>query len=160
MNRGGNPRPEVPQELTNLLLEFTVSVLVHKPNNLVEYAANYFQRLYDDQNAAAPSSSSAAAAAATTSTVRISQHPTRVANNVGDDDVNDEDVDDDDERERKPSVDKENSHPSNEQDNDSVASDLSQSESRILSSSPPRLSSLYNINALFNSLCILVIYFM
>lgn len=47
MNRG-SPRPEVPQELTNLLLEFTVSVLVHRPTNLVEYAANYFSRLHTE----------------------------------------------------------------------------------------------------------------
>lgn len=48
MNRS---RYEVPPELTNLLLDFTVSVLVNKPPNLIEYAAHYFDRLnHERQN--------------------------------------------------------------------------------------------------------------
>ncbi|KAI1289351.1 cAMP-dependent protein kinase type II regulatory subunit [Halotydeus destructor] len=48
MNRN---RLEVPPELTNLLLDFTVSVLVNKPSDLIEYAVNYFNRKRDDRQA-------------------------------------------------------------------------------------------------------------
>lgn len=48
MNRS-NSRLEVPQELTNLLLDFTVSVLINKPGDLVDYAANYFNRMKDEK---------------------------------------------------------------------------------------------------------------
>jgi hypothetical protein len=46
MNRA---RYEVPPELTNLLLDFTVSVLVNKPSDLLEYATIYFTRLLDER---------------------------------------------------------------------------------------------------------------
>lgn len=47
MNRGS--RLEVPQELTIILLNFTVSVLVNKPSNLIEYASQYFTRMWEEQ---------------------------------------------------------------------------------------------------------------
>lgn len=47
MNRGS--RIEVPQELSNLLLDFTVSVLMNKPEHIVDYAANYFTRLREER---------------------------------------------------------------------------------------------------------------
>ncbi|XP_023240154.1 cAMP-dependent protein kinase type II regulatory subunit-like isoform X1 [Centruroides sculpturatus] len=37
--------PQVPPELTDLLLEFTVNVLVEKPTDVLQYAANYFNQL-------------------------------------------------------------------------------------------------------------------
>ncbi len=40
---------EVPAELTSLLLDFTVSVLVNKPADLVEYATNYFNRILSER---------------------------------------------------------------------------------------------------------------
>lgn len=46
MNR---PRYDVPPELTNLLLEFTVNVMIERPSDLVEYAARYFAQLRDDR---------------------------------------------------------------------------------------------------------------
>ena len=46
MNR---TRYEVPPELTNLLLDFTVSVLVNKPTDLLEYATLYFNRLLEER---------------------------------------------------------------------------------------------------------------
>ncbi|KAG8177964.1 hypothetical protein JTE90_014707 [Oedothorax gibbosus] len=45
MNR---PRLEVPRELTSLLLDFTVNVLLEKPADLVDYAVNYFTKLRED----------------------------------------------------------------------------------------------------------------
>uniref|UniRef100_T1L305 RIIa domain-containing protein n=1 Tax=Tetranychus urticae TaxID=32264 RepID=T1L305_TETUR len=50
MNRNSS-RLEVPQELTNLLLDFTVSVLINKPGDVVDYAASYFNRLKDERKA-------------------------------------------------------------------------------------------------------------
>lgn len=48
MNR---PRLEVPRELTSLLLDFTVNVLLEKPADLVDYAVNYFTKLRDEGRA-------------------------------------------------------------------------------------------------------------
>lgn len=45
MNR---PRLEVPRELTSLLLDFTVNVLLEKPVDLVNYAVDYFTKLRDE----------------------------------------------------------------------------------------------------------------
>ncbi|XP_054708514.1 cAMP-dependent protein kinase type II regulatory subunit-like [Uloborus diversus] len=45
MNR---PRLEVPRELTSLLLDFTVNVLLEKPADIVDYAVNYFTKLRDE----------------------------------------------------------------------------------------------------------------
>lgn len=42
-------RLEIIPELTNLLLEFTVSVLVNKPPDLVAYASEYFTRMLEDR---------------------------------------------------------------------------------------------------------------
>lgn len=59
MNRGN--RIEVPQELSNLLLDFTVSVLLNKPEDLIEYASLYFARLSQEkknQQASVPQQSS------------------------------------------------------------------------------------------------------
>lgn len=41
---------EVPPELTTLLLDFTVNVLLNQPKgDLIEYAANYFQQLLQER---------------------------------------------------------------------------------------------------------------
>lgn len=45
-------RLEVPQELTIILLDFTVSVLVNKPSNLIEYASQYFMKMLKEQKSA------------------------------------------------------------------------------------------------------------
>lgn len=42
-------RFEVPPELTSLLLDFTVSVLVNKPPDLLEYASQYFSRMHEER---------------------------------------------------------------------------------------------------------------
>lgn len=52
MNR---PRYEVPPELTNLLLEFTVNVMIEHPTDLVDYAARYFANLRDERERSAGS---------------------------------------------------------------------------------------------------------
>ena len=41
---------EVPPQLEDLLLEFTVNVLVNQPDNLVAYAVEYFTRLNESSN--------------------------------------------------------------------------------------------------------------
>lgn len=46
MNR---PQYELPQELTSLLLEFTVNVMTEQPGDLVEFAARYFSALRDER---------------------------------------------------------------------------------------------------------------
>lgn len=46
-------RLEVPQELTDLLLDFTVAVLVGKPADLSSFAADYFAELARKRAAAA-----------------------------------------------------------------------------------------------------------
>ena len=40
---------EIPTELNNLLIDFTVSVLVNRPTDLLDYAASYFERLRDER---------------------------------------------------------------------------------------------------------------
>ncbi|XP_022245824.1 cAMP-dependent protein kinase type II regulatory subunit-like isoform X1 [Limulus polyphemus] len=42
-------RVEVPPELTSLLLEFTVSILTEKPEDIVDYAVNYFTKIRDEK---------------------------------------------------------------------------------------------------------------
>lgn len=44
-----HPNYEIPTELNNLLIDFTVSVLVNRPNDLLDYAANYFNHLVDER---------------------------------------------------------------------------------------------------------------
>lgn len=49
---GGGQRTtfDVPPELTSLLLDFTVNVLLNQPKgDLIEYAANYFQQLLQEK---------------------------------------------------------------------------------------------------------------
>ncbi|KAH7636364.1 cAMP-dependent protein kinase type II-beta regulatory subunit [Dermatophagoides farinae] len=53
-----HPNYEIPAELNNLLIDFTVSVLVNRPGDLIEYAANYFNRLLDERRNSAPSNHS------------------------------------------------------------------------------------------------------
>uniref|UniRef100_A0A2R5LHM2 cAMP-dependent protein kinase type II regulatory subunit n=1 Tax=Ornithodoros turicata TaxID=34597 RepID=A0A2R5LHM2_9ACAR len=62
MNR---PRYEVPPELTNLLLEFTVNVMIEHPTDLVDYAARYFSDLRDERERNAVSGSTAVPSSAT-----------------------------------------------------------------------------------------------
>lgn len=47
MNRGGSvgARVQVPDELREVLLEFTISYLLEQPGDVVSYAAEYFNRL-------------------------------------------------------------------------------------------------------------------
>ncbi|XP_022706623.1 cAMP-dependent protein kinase type II regulatory subunit-like isoform X2 [Varroa jacobsoni] len=44
-------RHDVPPELTNLLMEFTVSVLVERPDDILSYAARYFTNLHEQRTA-------------------------------------------------------------------------------------------------------------
>lgn len=51
---------DVPPELTNLLLDFTVSVLLNQPKgDLVEYASDYFKQLLQDRKNGSKSGSMA-----------------------------------------------------------------------------------------------------
>ena len=51
---------DVPPELTNLLLDFTVSVLLNQPKgDLVEYASDYFKQLLQDRKNGSKSGSTA-----------------------------------------------------------------------------------------------------
>ncbi|CAL4067694.1 unnamed protein product, partial [Meganyctiphanes norvegica] len=45
---------EVPQGLQELLIEFTVSVLVERPTDLLHYAHDYFRRMHEERNKAPP----------------------------------------------------------------------------------------------------------
>lgn len=47
MNRGGSvgARVQVPNELREVLLEFTISYLLEQPGDVISYAADYFSRL-------------------------------------------------------------------------------------------------------------------
>lgn len=38
-------KSEVPNELTNLLFDFTVAALINKPTNLAQFAAEYFKNI-------------------------------------------------------------------------------------------------------------------
>lgn len=38
-------KSEVPNELTNLLFDFTVAALINKPSNLAQFAADYFKNI-------------------------------------------------------------------------------------------------------------------
>ncbi|XP_076369996.1 cAMP-dependent protein kinase type II regulatory subunit-like isoform X1 [Tachypleus tridentatus] len=42
-------RISVPPELTNILLEFTVNVLIERPSDIVNYAVNYFTKLHTER---------------------------------------------------------------------------------------------------------------
>lgn len=46
---GGGGGYEVPEGLQELLIEFTVSVLVEQPSDLFAYAADYFRRLQEER---------------------------------------------------------------------------------------------------------------
>ncbi len=49
MSRDGVNRYEIPSELQQLLLDFTVCCLVERPPNLIEFAADYFVQLRQRQ---------------------------------------------------------------------------------------------------------------
>lgn len=46
---GGGGGYEVPAGLQELLIEFTVAVLVERPPDLLAYASEYFSRLHEDR---------------------------------------------------------------------------------------------------------------
>ncbi|KAJ8969927.1 hypothetical protein NQ317_016192 [Molorchus minor] len=53
MNRGqGGARIQVPDELREVLLEFTISYLLEQPGDVIAYAADYFTRLRDARTTA------------------------------------------------------------------------------------------------------------
>lgn len=60
-------------ELTNLLLEFAFSVFVNKPQNIVEYAANYFNQLKSGQPTGPSSQQQASSSTSSTSAMFASQ---------------------------------------------------------------------------------------
>ncbi|GLV40535.1 Protein kinase cAMP-dependent regulatory subunit type 2 [Carabus blaptoides fortunei] len=49
MNRPQSHRIQVPDELREVLLEFTISYLLEQPGDIIGYAVDYFQRLRDNQ---------------------------------------------------------------------------------------------------------------
>lgn len=49
MSRGANQRIQVPDDLREVLLEFTISYLLEQPADVVNYAADYFTRLRESR---------------------------------------------------------------------------------------------------------------
>lgn len=49
MNRPQAHRIQVPDELREVLLEFTISYLLEQPGDIIGYAVDYFQRLRDNR---------------------------------------------------------------------------------------------------------------
>lgn len=49
MSRSQGQRIQVPDELREVLLEFTISYLLEQPGDVVSYAADYFTRLRDSR---------------------------------------------------------------------------------------------------------------
>lgn len=45
MSRGQGQRIQVPDDLREVLLEFTISYLLEQPGDVISYAADYFNRL-------------------------------------------------------------------------------------------------------------------
>lgn len=50
MSRAQGQRIQVPDELREVLLEFTISYLLEQPGDVVAYAADYFTRLRDSRH--------------------------------------------------------------------------------------------------------------
>lgn len=50
MNRSQGQRIQVPDELREVLLEFTISYLLEQPGDVINYAAEYFTRLKANRN--------------------------------------------------------------------------------------------------------------
>lgn len=93
---------ETPPELNNLLIDFTVSVLVNQPSDVLEYAASYFDRLLEERRLAL------------------------LGNNHHDGSGGDDDEESGDEAERARTSGGTN-HCNNDDDNDSTSSDISMS---------------------------------
>lgn len=51
MSRSQGQRIQVPDELREVLLEFTISYLLEQPGDVVSYAADYFTRLRESRAA-------------------------------------------------------------------------------------------------------------
>lgn len=51
MNRNQAQRIQVPDELREVLLEFTISYLLEQPGDVINYAADYFTRLKSNRSA-------------------------------------------------------------------------------------------------------------
>ncbi|KAK8728694.1 hypothetical protein OTU49_009097, partial [Cherax quadricarinatus] len=51
---GGGGGYEVPPGLQELLIEFTVAVLVERPPDLLAYASEYFHRMHEDRSKQPP----------------------------------------------------------------------------------------------------------
>lgn len=49
MSRGQGQRIQVPDELREVLLEFTISYLLEQPGDVISYAADYFSRLRENR---------------------------------------------------------------------------------------------------------------
>jgi hypothetical protein len=84
-------RLEIIPELTNLLLDFTVSVLVNKPSDLVQYASDYFGKLLEDRGGDPSStdkntSSSKSAKPATSTSFKGPRTPSTDSNHVDEED--------------------------------------------------------------------------
>ncbi|XP_035224220.1 calcium-binding tyrosine phosphorylation-regulated protein-like isoform X4 [Stegodyphus dumicola] len=43
------PRPVVPEELPKLLHSISYAVIKNNPNDIISFAANHFQQLYDER---------------------------------------------------------------------------------------------------------------
>lgn len=52
MSRGQVHRIQVPDELREVLLEFTINYLLEQPGDIVNYAVEYFTRLRDTRTSA------------------------------------------------------------------------------------------------------------
>lgn len=52
MSRNPGQRILVPDDLREVLLEFTISYLLEQPGDVISYAADYFSRLRDNRTTA------------------------------------------------------------------------------------------------------------
>lgn len=51
MNRSDSGRITVPDELREILLEFTISYLLEQPPDIIDYAVEFFHKLQDNRGA-------------------------------------------------------------------------------------------------------------
>ena len=58
MSRPGGQKIVVPKELTNILVDFTVSVLINEPSDIIEFASQYFNQLAVERKSGGGSTSS------------------------------------------------------------------------------------------------------
>ena len=55
MSRSGEaPKVNVPDDLRDILLEFTINYLLEQPPDIIDYAVDFFKKLQENRRAAPP----------------------------------------------------------------------------------------------------------